>query len=102
MSFPGQIIGIGHAATVYATRPILRQVHQLICILEGQRTKQHGVDGAEDGGIRSDAQGESEDADGRDERIAEELAKPKAKIIEKIFEQASESVHRTTPILCKA
>jgi len=57
------------------------------------------VGGAEDGGIRADAQSKGEDADTRDQRIAEELAKPKAKVIEKIFEQASASFHRSTPIL---
>src|SRR2546429_8751905 len=51
-------------------------------------------------GIRADAQSKGEDADTRDQRIAEELAKPKAKVIEKIFGQASESFHRSTPTYC--
>src|SRR5207249_2412039 len=51
-------------------------------------------------GIRADAQSKGEDADTRDQRTAEELAKPKAKVIEKIFGQASESFHRSTPTYC--
>jgi hypothetical protein len=86
LRFPGQIVGIGHAATVYAARLILRQVHEAIGIPERKWTKQDGVNRAKDRGIRADAQCESEDAHRRGERIAQELPKGKAKVLARIFE----------------
>ena len=56
--------------------------HELLGFVEPQRLEQHGVDHREDGGIRSDSQGESEDRNAGEPRVATQGAEGVAEVAE--------------------
>ena len=70
---------LGTARVVAGVRaglgPRCAQIDQRRGLRNGQRTKQHLVEHREDGGVRSNAEGERHDRDARDQRRVEEGAK---------------------------
>jgi hypothetical protein len=72
--FPGEVVRDHRSLVIVAV--LGRdggQVYQAAGVLEGQGPEQHGVDHAEDGGVRANAKGEGQDSRGCKERSFNEL-----------------------------
>jgi hypothetical protein len=63
------------------------------------RAKKNRVNSPENGSVRADTQSQREDADGGNERVADELRKAIAEVGKKIFGLTSEAVHGSTEML---
>jgi hypothetical protein len=64
-----------------AARPVHAQLRQLVGLGIGQRSEQDGVDHAEDGGVRPDAQSEGQHRHGRKAGVLPQLAQGETKIV---------------------
>ncbi len=82
----GLIADVGAAGLGDVSWTVLIHENQVIGVFEWQGAKQHGVNGTEDRGVRADTESERENTDGGDERIAKELSKTKAEVVEEIFQ----------------
>ena len=73
-----------------AARPVCAQLHQLAGFGIGQRPEQDGIDHAEDGGVRADAQREREHGDRGEAGILQQQTEGVAKIVKHSKEGESE------------
>ena len=64
----------------------------------GQRTNQHGIDGAEHRGVDADAERQRGDGDGGERRIAADLAQSVADIARELLPDAASPTRRERPL----
>src|SRR5437667_12744564 len=86
---PPAVALVGQAGDAWS-HPL--QQHQLTRIFDWQRLQHYSVDGAEDGGVRADAQSQSQNGDNRESRAAPQLTQPVARVLDQRLDHGEPSL----------